>query len=115
MAKGETIVTYYYTMIRVDQGVPEHKVEQIGTTVVQSTDSKEVATSTIGNGKIPSTNNKTNTKTSETKNIKSGDVIPVVAITIILVLTAINILLQLNIKSGKRVKRNSKKKGRRVK
>ena len=140
MTKEDIEVNYYYKKIK-EQPKPEdkpkeneektpekvtdksaetntNKVEQIiPATTVQSieSNSKEVTPSTVISVNSNGTNNTTNTKTSETKNVKSGDNLPVVVISIILVILTINTLLEIKRRSGKRVRRNSREKGRRVK
>ncbi len=93
MKEGETVIIYYYTMIRVDQGVPEHRVDLIEKeTKREETNNPNVIivksntpenTNTIDNNKIDTT----------TKEVKSGDELPVIAVSVIIVIIMVNIVI----------------------
>ena len=93
MKEGETVIIYYYTMIRVDQGVPEHRVDLIGKeTKTEETNKPNVIivkSSTPQNTNITN-NNKIDTTTKE---IKSGDVLPIIAVSVIIVTIIVNIII----------------------
>ena len=90
MKAGETVIIYYYTMIRVDQGVPEHRVDLIGKeTKTEETNNPNViiARSNTSQNSNTTNNNKIDTTTKE---VKSGDVIPVIAVSIIITILLVN-------------------------
>ena len=94
MEKGEKEVIYYYTMIRVDQGVPEHRVDLIGKTEkeIQKETKKEVIPKVSANKPVTNNTKKQN-KTSETKKLETGDVLPVAVFSIVIVLIISNTLI----------------------
>ena len=94
IAKGETEVIYYYTMIRVDQGVDEHRVDLIGKQEkeIQKETKKEVIPKVSANKPVTNNTKKQN-KTSETKKLETGDVLPVAVFSIVIVLIISNTLI----------------------